>query len=182
MRELPDSTLAVLAATVADKKAFTELVRRHRPGLLGFLYRLAGNDSDVEDLAQTAFLKAYDKLSQYRSDASFKTWLFKIAYTEFLQLQRKRKYQNRLESDLTRKDAYNDRISAEESMDLRKGLAELSLEERAAILFCDAVGLSNKDGAQAMAVPLGSIKTYLRRARKKMHIYMEGEKLDDESN
>ena len=182
MRELPDAKLAILAATVADRKAFAELVRRHRPGLLAFLLRLAGDDIDVEDLVQTAFLKAYDKLFQYRSNASFKTWLYKIGYTEFLQLQRKRKYQNQLKTDLSSEEPYSDLISAEASLDLRRALAQLSTEERAAILLCDAVGLSNNDASQAMAVPLGSIKTYLKRARKKMRIYMEGEKYNDGSN
>ena len=66
-------------------------------------------------------------------------------------------------------------ISIEASMDLRRGLAELSVEERASILLCDAVGLSHNEAAHAMAAPLGSIKTYLKRARKKMRVYMEGE-------
>ncbi len=182
MRELPDSTLAVLAATIPDRKAFAELVRRHRPGLLAFLYRLAGDDLDVEDLAQTAFLKAYDKLAQYRSEASFKTWLFRIGYTEFLQLKRQRKYRNRLKTDLSVEEPYKNVISSEASLDLRRGLARLSVEERAAILLCDAVGLSNNEAAHTMTMPLGSIKTYLKRARKKMRIYMEGEDQNDGSN
>ena len=179
VRELPDARLVVLAATLADRNAFAELVRRHRPGLLAFLLRLAGNEIDIEDLTQTAFLKAYHRLPQFRSDSSFKTWLFRIGYTEFLQLQRTRKYQDRLERDLSVQGQYIEAISPDLSLDLQSGLARLSFEERAAILLCDAVGLTNKDASEAMSVPLGSVKTYLKRARRKMRVYLEGAEQND---
>ncbi|MEP0393098.1 RNA polymerase sigma factor [Erythrobacter sp.] len=181
MRDLTDAKLVVLAATLQDKGAYTELFRRHCPALKAFLLRLAGHQADAEDLAQATFLRAFDKLPQFRAEASFKTWLFRIGYTEFLQLQRSQRYQERLKNDLLTEYPNSNSLSQDTAIDLEKGLAQLSAEERSAILLCDAVGFSNKDTAETMSVPLGSMKTYLRRARRKLRIHMEGKRGHDGS-
>lgn len=179
MNEQSDTTLALLAVTTASGKPFSELVRRHRPGLLAFLYRMAGDDVDIEDLTQITFLKAYTKLAQFRSDASFKTWLFRIGYNEFLQIKRQKKSLERLKADFEDTGLYLEALSVDTSLDLRRSLKKLSVEERAALLLCDAVGLTNKEAADTMGAPLGSVKTFLKRARLKMRTYMEKEDLND---
>ncbi|MEP3227566.1 MAG: RNA polymerase sigma factor [Parasphingorhabdus sp.] len=168
MEKLSDEQLARLVQASGDAGSYAELVRRHQAPLLAFLYRLAGNDMNVDDISQTAIFQAYRKIRQFRFKSTFRTWLFKIAYLEYLQLLRHRKVVDRLKSNLTALQSEPASVDVDLSMDLQKAMLMLSEQERAAILLCDAHGFSHSEAAQAMNAPLGSVKTYVQRARKKM--------------
>jgi len=62
-----------------ERAAFDELVRRHFARIHGLAFRLVGNHEDAEDLAQECFVRAFGALRFYRADASFSTWLYRIA-------------------------------------------------------------------------------------------------------
>ncbi len=175
MKKLSDTQLALLTATTDSHKAYSELVRRHRSALLAFLYRIAGDDMNIEDLVQSTFIKALQKIVQFRSDASFKTWLFRIGYNEFLQLKRRRKSRDQMETNLADYENQKNTLPVDLSVDLKRALDQLSDLERVAIILCDAVGFSNHEAAHAMDAPLGSVKTYIKRARQKMRTYLEGD-------
>ena len=89
--ELNDIELVVMAKTARDDKAFAVLVKRHQAKLRAFLRRLCGEAALADDIAQETFIKAYSSLSTFRGGASFRSWLFAIAYREFLQDKRKAK-------------------------------------------------------------------------------------------
>src|SRR5437867_8279819 len=61
-----------------DERAFDELVERHRRGIYRLAYRLLGNHADADDLVQEAFFRAYQFLSRFRGESSFRTWLTRI--------------------------------------------------------------------------------------------------------
>ncbi|MBN1238249.1 MAG: RNA polymerase sigma factor, partial [Gammaproteobacteria bacterium] len=85
--------VALVARVVAtdDRVAFELLVRRHQSPLRNFLRRLTHEDaSRADDLAQEAFIKAYRALSDFRGEASFRSWLYSIAYRVFLNDERGR--------------------------------------------------------------------------------------------
>ena len=71
-----------------DHDAFTVLHDRHQPWLLKVLFRQTKSLSAARDVAQTTWLKAFTKLSQFRQECAFRTWLFRIGYMEFLMLLR----------------------------------------------------------------------------------------------
>lgn len=72
-----------------DRNAFGQLVVAYEAGLRRFLLNLTlGNQALSEDLSQEAFIKAYLSIWQFKGIASFKTWLYRIAYNEFLSYQR----------------------------------------------------------------------------------------------
>ena len=72
-----------------DRQAFNQLVRRHQSNVRAQLRRLCRNDNAwADDLAQDTFLQAWRKLSQFRSEARFSTWLYRIAHNCFLQAYR----------------------------------------------------------------------------------------------
>ena len=81
----------VQRAQAGDFEAFSELISTHKPRIYGLALKLAGNDEDAEDILQDTFLKAIDKIDQFRGDSSFGTWLYAIALNEARALFHKRK-------------------------------------------------------------------------------------------
>ena len=167
-----DIELVMMAKAAQDDAAFAKLVRRHQARLRAFLHRLCGDGSLADDIAQDAFIKAHGALNTFKGGGSFRSWLYSIAYREFLQIKRKEKAAMRLENALKAEATYSVASTggpdAGMSLDLQRALATLEPMERAAILLCDAVGLTNTEAAAAIDAPLGSIKTYIARAREKM--------------
>lgn len=173
LHALPDERLVLLVQATADSSAYTELVKRHQDALLAFLHRFTGNRALAEDLTQDAFLKAYQKISRFRKDATFRTWLFTIGYREFLQHTRKSGVISRMLQAFHLQGAPDTEAPTSLGIDLDKGLAQLPEKERAALLLCDVFGMTHTEASQAMDTPLGSVKTYVRRARKLMQGAME---------
>ncbi len=73
----------VAAAAAGDIAAFEALVQRHQTRLVWYLRGLTNSDTDAEDLAQDAFIRAYRSLKGFRGTSSFKTWLYQIATNVF---------------------------------------------------------------------------------------------------
>jgi len=167
-----DIELVMMTRAARDDAAFAKLVRRHQARLRAFLRRLCGEASLADDIAQDAFLKAHGALDTFKGGGSFRSWLYAIAYREFLQIKRKEKaamrLENALKAEATHSIASTGGPDAGMSLDLQRALATLEPLERASILLCDAAGLTNSEAAIAIDAPLGSVKTYVARAREKM--------------
>jgi RNA polymerase sigma-70 factor (ECF subfamily) len=172
---LSDFDLVILAKAARDSAAFDTLVRRHQAPLRAFLLRLTGNAAGADDIAQETFLKAFRGLNGYRGGASFRSWLFAIAIREASMARRRASAMARAEA------AAGDQTDAPAeaegflSLDLRAALSSLSHEERAAALLCDAAGFSHAEAATAMAAPLGSVKSWVLRAREKLRAALTAE-------
>ena len=169
---LGDEQLVLLVRATADPRAYGLLVERHQGSLRAFLMRFTGNAEQAEDLAQDAFIRAFEHIGDFREDASFRTWLFSIAHREFLQSKRKAGAIRRTIERLLHftQDEHVDHSFA--GLDLQKGLMALTDEERSALLLADACGMSNSEVAATLGAPLGTVKTYIRRARQKMYSMM----------
>lgn len=163
-----DSELVLRVQAAGDRAAYGELVRRHQGALRAFLWRLAGNAAAADDLAQETLIKGYDGVAAFRGQSAFRSWLFAIAYRELLRGRRKAmRYAKAVSASA---EAVNPPHTADPdtALDLQRLLLTLRVEERAALLLCDACGLSHGEAAEAMALPLGTLKTYVQRARGKM--------------
>jgi len=88
--ETDDATL-VRAAQRGDHEAFGTLVARHAPAILSVTSRMIGSTGEAEDLAQETFVAAYQALGRFQFDASFKTWLYRIAMNKCTDLIRRRR-------------------------------------------------------------------------------------------
>ena len=165
----PDLIARVLARQ--DQNAFAELVRRHQSPVRAFLRRLTrGHAPLADDLAQETFVKSWQRLSTYRGDATFSTWLFGIAFNEFRSAARRRQ-------ELALADVDEPPFSLEAAgsepahalrLDLAAALDTLTVGERAAIVLCCQNGLSHADAAQVLACPLGTVKTNVLRGKEKL--------------
>jgi RNA polymerase sigma-70 factor (ECF subfamily) len=113
-------------------------------------------------------MRGFEHIGRFQGGSAFRTWLFSIAYREFLQARRRAGAAGRLIERLSEPEAVQDGGEPGAAVDLQRALQVLDEAERAAVLLCDACGMSHSEAAEAMSAPLGSVKTYVQRARAKM--------------
>lgn len=157
----------VARAVAGDAAAFGALVQLHQSQLRGFLRRLTrGDHALADDVAQDTFLEAWRKIAQFRGEGSFAGWLARIGYTRYLMIARRRK----LESLDMAGDVFepSGEADANARLDLENAMARLALPERAALTICYALGYSNEEGAEILAMPLGTLKSHILRGREKL--------------
>jgi RNA polymerase sigma factor (sigma-70 family) len=153
-----------------DKHAFDKLVRRHQSRVRAQLRRLLGDNwTHADDLAQETFVLAWRKLEQFRGESRFSTWLYRIAHSCFLQFLRNRATQQKLALDVDGCESNQPALSSLElGLDLDSALRRLSINQRAALLYCEQLGLSHEDAALVLNMPLGSVKTHVLRGKAKL--------------
>lgn len=160
------------SAMAGDTAAFGALVRLHQSRVRGFLRRLArGDHALADDLAQEAFLLAWQKITQFRREGSFAGWLARIAYTRYLTAARRMKLETGDESAEIPVHPQNSAV--ETRLDLEKAMKGLSPPERAALTICYALGYTNEEGAQILDMPVGTLKSHIARGREKLRRILE---------
>lgn len=166
---------ALVARTLLgnDRRAFEQLVRRHQGMVRAQLRRLLhGDAATADDLAQETFVLAWRKLDQFRGEARFSTWLYRIAYSCFLQTVRKK--------SLPAHDADDDNLeqlaavphAVDLQMDIGRAMQRLSAAEQAVLLHCVQMGLSHEEAAYVLAMPLGTVKTHATRGKAKLRTWL----------
>lgn len=166
-----DRHLVALVVSGQDQAAFGELVRRHQSQVRNFLRKLSCDFTLADDLAQDAFLRAWDKLHTYTGAGSFIGWLLKVAYTTFLQSKRKSKrYGEILESAGHVADQESRAVTqpVEGITDLERFLAVLSDEERLIMVMSYGCGLSHREISDATDMPVGTVKSVIFRGKEKI--------------
>jgi RNA polymerase sigma-70 factor (ECF subfamily) len=160
----PDTELVRLAAA-GDEQAFAHLVRRHERRVYNIAYRLLGREEDARDAAQDAFISCYRKLSTFRGEALFTTWLHRIAVNASYDLLRRRK--DLLSTDESPEPPpqpdHGDQAVA--GVDVQQALRTVPLDYRAVLVLHDLMGHAYEDVAQILDVPLGTVKSRLHRGR-----------------
>lgn len=155
----------VLAAKAAagDVAAFTLLVRSHEAAVRRFLARLTRGEGG-DDIAQDVFLRAWRSSAAFRGEGSYRGWLLRIAWTEFLSSRRaagRRAARDQAAFEI----APAPRRDPDAALDLARALAALGERERAAASLCFGEGCSHAEAAEIMGLPLGTLKSILTRAR-----------------
>jgi RNA polymerase sigma-70 factor (ECF subfamily) len=156
----------VARARAGSADAFGRLVHMHQQGLRAFLRRLGARDAD--DIAQETFVFAWEHMARFDSARPFRPWLFGIAWRKFR--EGKRSWLRRL----TRQGhATADMETALQpdpglKLDLAKALGDLSPEQKAALLLCLGCEFTHAEAAEALAMPLGTIKSHVARGREKL--------------
>jgi RNA polymerase sigma factor (sigma-70 family) len=168
-----DADLIARVLSRADKNAFGELVRRYQSPIRSFLTRMTRGDSHLaDDLAQETFLKAWQKLADFRGEARFSSWLFGIALNEFRNAARRRKELRWAEVDEIPPEELATAPDTHLSLDLTEALKRLNFNERAAVLLCCQNGLSHEQAARVLEWPLGTVKTNVLRGKEKLRKYL----------
>lgn len=168
-----DQALVARVLLGNEGRAFEQLLRRHQGMVRAQLRRLLhGDDAGADDLAQETFLLAWRKLDQFRGDARFSTWLYRIAYTCFLQAGRK-KAGTLEDADGGENEASTAPVqSIDLQMDLARAMRRLSPAEQAVLLHCVQLGLSHEEAAYVLSMPLGTVKTHATRGKAKLQNWL----------
>jgi RNA polymerase sigma-70 factor (ECF subfamily) len=167
-----DLDLVALAAA-GGRDAFGELVRRHGSAVRGLLRRMGADAALADDLAQDAFLAAFEQIGEFRGEGTFQAWVKRIA--------------SRLYGKRWRRDARLDLLAeppepdqpagagescAADRIDLDEALRALSPVERVCVTLCYGGGLSHAEAALLLNAPLGTIKSHVKRGLDKLKARM----------
>jgi len=163
-----------------DKKAFDLLVLKYQQRIMKVLSRYVRDHSEVQDLAQEAFIKAYRALPNFRGDSAFYTWLYRIAINtakNFVVAQGRRPPNDDIEATEAEQydgeSALKDYASPERET-LRdeiketvfKAIDELPEDLKTAITLRELEGMSYEEIAEAMDCPIGTVRSRIFRARE----------------
>lgn len=154
-----------------DRAAFAELVRRHQDAVYRFVLRMVGSRDEALDLAQDAFVRAWQALPQWQPEAQFRTWLFRIASNAAVDTLRRRRvvafepldesYEAAAsEPDPEKQLELKQRIAA-----LEASLAKLSREHREILLLREVEAMSYDEIGAVLGLSEGTVKSRLARAR-----------------
>jgi len=171
--DLPDREL-VLRCQSSEPQAFNELVSRHQDRIYTAICRFCGNSEDASDITQRAFINAFRKIHEFKNDAAFSTWIYRIAFNQAISFRRENRRPSvslySKEDELVHEPA-DDRSPGEglEARETQKKVQQaldlLDEEDRKIILLKDLQGCSYDDIAQILAIPKGTVRSRLHRAR-----------------
>ncbi|MFD9006561.1 RNA polymerase sigma factor [Streptomyces sp. NPDC059582] len=171
--DLPDGLLAVRAAE-GDEDSFAVLVQRHSRPLLALARCMLGNPQDAEEAVQDAFVSAWRRLPEYRHDAEFRTWMYRITVNRCLTMRRRRS--PALSLDTVGEPAMGDASSqparaAEQdaaTAALSRALAELDAGQRICWILRELQGLPYKEIAHVTRTSEQTVRGRLFRARRSL--------------
>jgi RNA polymerase sigma-70 factor (ECF subfamily) len=192
---LPDADVVALAQQGRDS-AFRELIRRYERPIFSLIYRMVRDRELAEDLAQDTFIKVLNHIDRYRPEFKFSSWLFKIANNVAIDHLRRRQLatvsidgsphaRTPDAVEATSFDLADDQESALDEMEARelgtaieKAIAQLRPEYRSCIMLRHVEGRSYEEIAATLDLPLGTVKTYIHRARHELRDALEHLKAD----
>jgi RNA polymerase sigma-70 factor (ECF subfamily) len=178
----------VLLARGGREAAYRELVRRYERPVFALLYRMVRDRELAEDLAQETFVKALNAIDSYRPEFKFSSWIFKIANNAAIDHLRRRELDT-LSLDGSphaetpeamqatalqigaRQESPLDAVEAKElGGAIEAAIGRLRPEYRSCILLRHVEGRAYEEIAEILDLPLGTVKTYIHRARNELRL------------
>ena len=176
----------ILRVRAGDTDAFEALVLEHQNKVYSLALRMVGNEEDARDMAQEAFIRAFNSLASFRGESKFSVWLYRLTSNiciDFLRGRAKRRTvslnwedEDGEEGELEIPD---ERFSPEARLErtelresVRRGLDSLSPEYREILLLREINGLSYDEISRALNLEEGTVKSRIFRARKKLSEFL----------
>ncbi len=157
-----------------DTRAFEALVGRYHRVLFGVAYRMVNDREDAEDITQTAFLKAYQKLATFDPAYKFFSWLYRILLNEALNVLQRRRERVALDANLV-----SGARNPEEELEVRergrivqKALMRLSEPHRQVLVLRHYGSLSYRDIGTVLGIPEQTVKSRLFAARQELGVIL----------
>jgi RNA polymerase sigma-70 factor (ECF subfamily) len=188
---LESDAIAVERTLAGDRDAFRALVERHSRNVFRLAYRMTGNQHDAEEVVQEAFLRAYQKLSQFAARANFGTWVYRIAANYAIDRMRQKKNEDlnraspaRVKEDGGETDLMStvpddapspERLaqSGQLAAQMRRALSELSPAERTAFVMRHWGGSGIDEIAEALKSSTSAAKNTVFRSVQKLRKALE---------
>lgn len=157
-------------ARKGDMRAFGRLVDAHQAAVRAFLRRLVGVAADADDLAQEAFARTWEVLDRFTGESGLRTFICGVAYQYW---RRSRRAQARRQA---REDAYAELADvrsephgrAAARLALRRAMDDLPDDQRAALALCLGQDFTHAEAAEALGLPLGTVKSHVMRGRARL--------------
>jgi RNA polymerase sigma-70 factor, ECF subfamily len=173
-----DETEILRRAKAGDQQAFSLLVERYQRRVVGVAQAVVHNPDDAVELAQEAFVRAYENLAKFESRSSFSTWLYRITANLAIDFRRREGRHivlrgEEAENELDRLpsaqgNSFQETARAELSKRLQAALNELTSEHRAVILLREVEGLSYDEIWDVLQCPRGTVMSRLHYARNRL--------------
>lgn len=181
----------VAAAQEGHESAFRELIRRYQRPVFSLIYRMVRDRELAEDLAQETFIKVLNAIDSYRPEHKFSSWIFKIANNATIDQLRRRQLdtlslegapdavtQERQEATSLQLSSGGesplDELEARElGSQIEAAIGRLRPEYRACIILRHVEGRPYEEIAETLGLPLGTVKTYIHRARGELREYLD---------
>ena len=165
---------------IDSHKAFEKIVKKYQSQIRRlFLNLTMGNVELSNDLAQETFIKVYLNIQSFKANARFSTWMYRVAYNVFLDYK-KTNYRQFVDTlpDNNINFAYHQEIQGDH--DLNHILHVLKDEEKEVIILSYIEDMSHQDIALVLDMPLGTVKTHIKRGKEKLVNYLKSK--DYENN
>ena len=162
----------IAQAKQGDRQAFGQLVHHYRKGVVSVVYHMCGDGNLAEDAAQEAFIRAWQHLRSYRTGSSFRNWVYRIAKNAAIDaLRRKRETVNVDDVPLSsHSDGPEASVEAMERGErVRQAVLQLPQASRTALILREYEGLSYKEIADTLDIPIGTVMSRLNYARTRLH-------------
>lgn len=178
--------LTVQRVLNGDADEYEKLVLEYQKNVYNLALRMTGDPEDAADMAQEAFIKAYNSLSGYRGDSKFSVWLYRIVSNVCLDFLRAKKRRQTVSLSVTDGDGEESELDVaddsqspetlfERSMTrdaVRRGLASLTPEYRQILILRELQGMSYDEIASVLGLESGTVKSRIFRARKKLCAFL----------
>jgi len=179
----PSDSDLIARGRTGDRAALQSLVERYQRRLLGLVVGMVKNPEDAREVVQETFIRAFRNLDGFKGDASFYTWLYRIAVNLAIDAQRKESKRSSVEFDetlppaeastalgeqTTGEDPYVMVRNRELGSKIFEAIGDLTPDHRAVILLREIEGLSYEEISQTLQCSLGTVMSRLHYARKKL--------------
>ena len=183
----PEEAILVARAREGDLEAYDALVRSYQERIYATIYHMTANHEDASDLAQEAFIKAFQALRSFKGGSSFYTWVYRIAVNKTINFLKQRKNKNHLSLDDLDLNAEHDpdlvalisektprrEINLSELQEkLNTAMLKLSEPHRLVVTLHDVQGLSHEEIAKIMGCNIGTVRSRLFYARQQLQAYL----------
>jgi RNA polymerase sigma-70 factor (ECF subfamily) len=178
-----EESIFILRLQANEDAAYDELVRIYNASIFHVAYRMLGDTGEASDVVQEIFLKVFRNIGNFRSEASLKTWIFKIAFSEILNRLRWWKTRHRSSTvSLDEQPNGNGRhhvpdsyptpeqvlVNKERERAIQQALVKLSSDHRSIIVLRDIEGFSYTEIAEVLGISIGTVKSRVARARAEL--------------
>jgi len=177
MPRVTKEDLRMIENTLAgDTEAFGELVEKHQNRLYHSMLRLSGSPEEARDVVQDTFVRAFVKLNTFRGTSNFYTWLYRIAFNTAMTQHRRTRPTVSLEQVRACGGEPEDRgeppdqrlAKQDEAEQIQRALGALAEEHRTVLVLREIDDFSYENIAQILALPVGTVRSRLHRARMRM--------------
>lgn len=165
-----DDLVVITLAVAKDRLAFEEVVKRFQSRVRGFMHRLCNRPDLADDLAQQAFLKAWNSISQLRNPGAFHGWLSMVMTTVWIEEVRRRKLETIELDESVVVEAPDQTLG--ERVDLDAALSQLPGAMRLCLVLAYNNGLSHQEISELTNIPLGTVKAHISRGTARLRVLL----------